>query len=264
MVEVSGLSVVLGSARILRDVSLTVRRGEFVALLGANGSGKSTLVRTLIGVLPPAAGTVRMLGADITRRRSVPWDRIGYVPQRSTASAGVPATVLEVVRSGLLSAGRLRPPRDAERRSLAALERVGLADRAHRSVSELSGGQQQRVLIARALARDPEVLLLDEPLAGVDASNQSAFAETMTTLRSEGVTVLVVLHETGPLAPLITRAVVLRHGSIVHDGVPPLAAPGHDGEHHDHLHPHTAADGDDHDHRTGPPPAIRITPGGLS
>jgi len=266
------LAVDLGGSRILRDISLEVHRGEFVALLGANGSGKSTLVRTLIGVLPPAAGTVHLLGADITRRAGVPWQRIGYVPQRSTATAGVPATVVEVVRSGLLAAGRLRPPRDADARVRRALERVDLADRGHRAVAELSGGQQQRVLIARALARDPEVLLLDEPLAGVDAANQASFARTMAGLREDGVTVLVVLHETGPLAPLITRALVLRHGSIVHDGEPPPAAPGHDHDDHDHLHAHGDSR-DEHwaderthggDRPTGDRSAIRITPGGLA
>ncbi|GMA30980.1 metal ABC transporter ATP-binding protein [Litorihabitans aurantiacus] len=279
VVDVRGLSVDLGGSRILREVDLTVARGEFVALLGANGSGKSTLVRTLVGVLPPAAGTVTMLGADVTRRAGVPWGRIGYVPQRSTATAGVPATVVEVVRSGLLAAGRLRPPRDGEARVRRALARVDLADRADRAVAELSGGQQQRVLIARALARDPELLLLDEPLAGVDAANQESFARTMAGLRDDGVTVLVVLHETGPLAPLITRAVVLRHGAVVHDGEPPRPAPGHDHDDHDHQHPHDGdhlerddARGPDDwrrgyphgDRPTGDRSAIRISPGGFA
>ncbi|PWD49500.1 ABC transporter ATP-binding protein [Serinibacter arcticus] len=238
VIDVRGLGVTLGTAGILQDVDLTVRRGEFVALLGANGSGKSTLVRTLVGVVPPTRGTVRVLDADITRRRGVPWSRLGYVPQRSTATAGVPATVIEVVTSGLLAAGRLRPPRDSRARALAALDRVGLADRAPRAVAELSGGQQQRVLIARALAREPELLLLDEPLAGVDSDNQNSFAQTMGQLHDDGVTVLVVLHEAGPLAPLLSRAVVLRHGRVVHDGAPPRPAPGHDHLDHDHQHAH--------------------------
>ena len=253
-IAVEHLSVVLGTSRILHDVSLTVHSGEFVALLGTNGSGKSTLMRTLVGVLPPADGTARIFGADVTRRAAVDWERVGYVPQRSTATAGVPATVTEVVTAGLLSQRRLRLGRDTGKRATAALERVGMAHVARRSIGSLSGGQQQRVLIARALAREPELLLLDEPLAGVDSENQSAFATTMASLRDEGLTVLVVLHETGPLAPLLSRAVVLRHGRVVHDGAPPQAAPGHDAHDHDHQHEH-ADDGDD----GRDPSALRVT-----
>lgn len=254
-IAVENLSVVLGTSRILQDVSLRVASGEFVALLGTNGSGKSTLMRTLVGVLLPAAGTAHIYGADVTRRKAVDWERVGYVPQRSTATAGVPATVTEVVTAGLLSQRRLRLGRDATKRAHAALERVGMAHVASRSIGSLSGGQQQRVLIARALAREPELLLLDEPLAGVDSENQSAFATTMTSLRDEGLTVLVVLHETGPLAPLLSRAIVLRHGRVVHDGPPPHAAPGHDAHDHDHQHDH----GDDGDDDGRDPSALRVT-----
>lgn len=255
--QVTHLDVALGGARILRDVSLTVSAGECVALLGANGSGKSTLVRAALGVVPATTGEVRLFGTPVTRRRSAPWERVGYVPQRSTAVAGVPATVREVVTSGLLSARRLAPPRDARARVEAALERVGMAGHLRRPIAQLSGGQQQRVLIARALVRDPEFLVLDEPLAGVDSENQKAFAATLTQLRAEGLTVLVVLHETGPLAPLLTRAVVLRHGAVVHDGAPPEPAPGHDGEHHDHQHDH--ADSEDL-----APSALGLTPENLA
>ena len=254
-IAVENLSVVLGTSRILHEVSLRVETGEFVALLGTNGSGKSTLMRTLVGVLPPASGTARIFGADVTRRKAVDWERVGYVPQRSTATAGVPATVTEVVTAGLLSQRRFRLGRKATKRALVALERVGMAHVARRSIGSLSGGQQQRVLIARALAREPELLLLDEPLAGVDSENQEAFAATMASLRDDALTVLVVLHETGPLAPLLSRAVVLRHGRVVHDGAPPQAAPGHDAHDHDDQHEHgDAGDAAGHD-----PSALRVT-----
>ena len=248
-VRARGLRVALGGVTILHDVDLEVADGEVVALLGANGSGKSTLVRALIGVVPAERGEVALLGAALTgdgraARRAVPWERIGYVPQRVSAATGVPATALEVVTSGTLHGRRVLPPRDARPRALAALADVGLAEQAHRAVRELSGGQQQRVLIARALVRRPDLLLLDEPVAGVDLPSQQAFADALTRLAAAGTTVLVVLHELGALAPVIGRAVVLRHGRVVHDGAPPAGRGEHAGPDHDHVHPHDDAGAD--------------------
>jgi zinc transport system ATP-binding protein len=230
------LRVVLGGSPILLGVDLTVESGEVVALLGPNGSGKSTLVRAVVGIAPLDRGSVELLGAPLGPK--VPWDRIGYVPQRVSAASGVPATAGEVVTSGLLHGRRLRPPRDAHDKVRAALDLVGLDHSVDRPVRELSGGQQQRVLIARALVRGPDLLLLDEPVAGVDLPSQRAFAHTLEGLIANGTTVLVVLHELGALAPLIQRAVVLRHGSVVHDGAPPAPSKEHGAEDHDHVHPH--------------------------
>jgi zinc transport system ATP-binding protein len=233
-----GVTAELGSATVLRGIDLTVRRGEVVALLGVNGSGKSTTVRTLIGQVPVTAGEIELFGTP--RRRFRDWRRVGYVPQRTTAAGGVPATVAEVVSSGLLSRTRFRPRRRADREAVRhALELVGMADRAGDCVDALSGGQHQRVLIARALAAEPELLLMDEPMAGVDLAGQEALAETLRGQVERGVTVLLVLHELGPLAPLIDRAVVLREGRVLHEGPPGTAhARGHD---HDHVHPHAPA-----------------------
>ncbi|MGH3327451.1 MAG: metal ABC transporter ATP-binding protein [Streptomycetales bacterium] len=236
-------SVTFGRRQPLRDVDLHVGRGEVVALLGANGSGKSTLVRALVGLVPLAAGTVELFGTPLARFRS--WSRIGYVPQRVTATSGVPATVGEVVASGRLSrAPWWRPYGQDDRQAVArALETVGLADRARDGVAELSGGQQQRVLIARALAGEPEALLLDEPTAGVDLPSQHAFAAALRILVGRGATILLVTHELGPLEPLVHRAVVLRGGSVVHDGRPPPPAEHHAGAAHDHVHPHARGHG---------------------
>jgi zinc transport system ATP-binding protein len=236
VLKASGLRVRLGGATILHDVDLTVTDGEVVGLLGANGSGKSTLIRALVGVVPAERGTVEILGSPLGRQ--APWDRVGYVPQRVTVSTGVPATAEEVVVSGLLHGRRLVPPRHARRRAAEALELVGLDQLGHRPCQELSGGQQQRVLIARALVRKPDLLLLDEPVAGVDLPSQQAFADALRDLAAAGTTVVVVLHELGALAPLVRRSVVLRHGRVVHDGAPPPPAPGHSGPDHDHVHPH--------------------------
>jgi len=219
---------------VLDGVSLSVSPGEVVAILGANGSGKSTLIKAALGLTPLAAGEVRLFGTPLKRFRA--WQRLGYVPQRVGAGSGVPATVSEVVAAGRLARrGFLRLATPADRRAVdEALAAVGLADRSREPVSVLSGGQQQRVLIARALAGAPELLVLDEPTAGVDAASQEAFAGCLDTFVDQGGTVVFVAHELGPLRPLITRTIVVHHGEIVHDG-PPLVADN------DHAHPHAAA-----------------------
>ncbi|MER5458549.1 metal ABC transporter ATP-binding protein [Micromonospora sp. NPDC002389] len=223
---------------VLRDVSLTVTTGEVVAVLGANGSGKSTLIRAVLGLVPLTAGSVTLFGHRVRRFRQ--WQRLGYVPQRLGAGSGVPATVAEVVASGRLARrGILRPPGRADREAVAeALRAVGLADRAKDPVATLSGGQQQRTLIARALAGRPELLVLDEPTAGVDAASQEAFAGALRGFVDDGGTVLLVAHELGPLRPLISRAIVVHQGQIAHDGAVPDPAGHHAEPDHDHVHPH--------------------------
>lgn len=237
------VTVRLGEAPILRHVDLTITQGETVGLLGANGSGKSTLVRALLGLVPVHDGHVTLFGRPLGHH--VPWHRIGYVPQRPSLATGVPSTARELVVSGLLHGRRLLPPRHARERAAEALADVGLAAAVDRPVRELSGGQQQRVLIARALVRRPDLLLLDEPVAGVDLPSQHAFAAALNKLATAGTTIVIVLHELGPLAPLIRRAVVLRHGAVVHDGRPPRPRPDHAAVDHEHLHPHTEDDEDD-------------------
>ncbi|MDK1345157.1 metal ABC transporter ATP-binding protein [Streptomyces sp. 378] len=240
VVSLRGVRADLGSRPVLRGIDLTVRRGEVVALLGANGSGKSTAVRTIIGQVQTGAGEIRLFGTDRGRFRD--WHRVGYVPQRTTAAGGVPATVTEVVSSGRLSRARFGILRKADREAVrGALELVGMADRAKDPVDALSGGQHQRVLIARALASEPELLIMDEPMAGVDLASQEVLAHTLTEQVSRGTTVLLVLHELGPLEPLIDRAVVLRDGCVVHDGPPPKAVGQHALPGHDHVHPHAPA-----------------------
>ncbi|WP_242570994.1 metal ABC transporter ATP-binding protein [Streptomyces sp. NP-1717] len=221
-----GATATLGSRPVLRGIDLTLRRGEVVALLGANGSGKSTAVRSVIGQVPLTGGEVTLFGTPLRRFRD--WARVGYVPQRTTAAGGVPATVREVVSSGRLSrSGLLRWPSRADRAAVRrAIELVGLTDRAKDSVEALSGGQHQRVLIARALAAEPELLIMDEPMAGVDLASQEILAATLREQVAAGATVLLVLHELGPLEPLIDRAVVLRDGLVTHDGPPPATVPG--------------------------------------
>lgn len=246
LLQMTDGGVVLGGRPVLRGVDLEVTAGEVVALLGANGSGKSTLVRALLGLVPLRRGRVELFGEPLGSFKS--WQRIGYVPQRPTAAAGVPASVWEVVASGRLAH---RPPlrpmgradRAAIRESIAA---VGLTDRTKDGVATLSGGLHQRVLVARALATRPDLLILDEPMAGVDLDSQDTFAALLRRLVRQGTSVLLVAHEMGALAPLTTRTVVMRDGRVAYDG-PPLrsfldAHPDHAGHAHHPAPPSTHVD----------------------
>jgi zinc transport system ATP-binding protein len=247
VVDVAHGVVGYGGRPVLRDVSLAVSAGEVVAVLGANGSGKSTLIRAALGLVPLQAGSATLFGTPLkpaSRKLRRGWQRIGYVPQRVGASSGVPATVREVVTAGRLARrGFLHPSSPRDRAAVAsALAAVGLADRAGEPVGTLSGGQQQRALIARALAGEPELLVLDEPTAGVDAASQTAFAGALRGFVAGGGTVLLVAHELGPLKQLVSRAVVVHDGRIAHDGPVPPPAGHHADPDHDHVHPHAPYD----------------------
>lgn len=214
VVRMHGCTVGYGGRPAIHHVDFTLHRGEVVALLGPNGAGKSTLVRAILGLVPLMGGALELFGVPAGQFRARA--RIGYVPQRHTIVGGVPSTVREVVSSGRLSRKRPFCPLRAHDRDIVctAIDTVGLTRSADVSVAKLSGGQQRRVLIARALAAEPDVLVLDEPAAGVDTVNQEILAGTLDRLVSNGSTLLVVAHELGPLEPLITRVVVLRDGCI--------------------------------------------------
>jgi zinc transport system ATP-binding protein len=253
LVQLRDATVTYDGRTSLADADLRVSPGEVVAVLGANGSGKSTLVRALLGLVPLASGTVELFGTPLAQFTQ--WPRIGFVPQRVGAASGVPATVREVVSSGRLPLmRRLRPMSAADRAAVdRALELVDLTARAGDSVATLSGGQQQRVLIARALTCAPELLVLDEPTSGVDVANQAALADALSRLVADGVAVVLVAHELGPMAPLVTRAVTLVDGRVLHDGEPPTQA-------HLHLHDPEHA----HPPHTDPAAPRRLSPWGLT
>lgn len=231
VLKAEDVSVNRGGLPVLRGCHVEVVTGEFVALLGPNGSGKSTLVKAVLGLLPVARGRVDLFGQPLSAFGE--WRRVGYVPQRSTLTVQS-ASVAEVVATGRL-ARRLpllpRPRGDAAKVT-EALRRVGLEDRAGDAMTTLSGGQQQRVLIARALVGEPELLVMDEPLAGVDVDNQEVMAQILDGFVRAGGTVLIVLHELGVLEPLIDRAIVLQDGRLVYDG-PPQTWPGFGGHEHE-------------------------------
>ena len=226
------VGVVLDGRPIVRDVSFEVSPGQVVAVLGANGSGKSTLLKALVGLNPVSQGMVSLFGTPLPRFHA--WQRVGYVPQRSNLGGGVPATVREVVGSGRIARRRPFLPMTRHEHEIvdAAIDLVGLRGRAGHTVATLSGGQQQRVLVARTLAGEPDLLLLDEPNAGVDHASQMAIAETLGGRADAGASVVIVLHELGPFAPLIDRVIALREGRVTYDGPPEQLAEGAAHAHH--------------------------------
>ncbi|EKP95209.1 metal ABC transporter ATP-binding protein [Thermaerobacter subterraneus] len=215
-VAVRNLYVAYDHRPVLRGVRLAVPAGLLVALVGPNGAGKSTLFKAILGLVRPAAGTVRVFGQPVERQRR----RIAYVPQRELIDWDFPATVSDVVMMGRVPRlGWLRRPGPEDRRRVAeALEEVGMAAYARRPLAALSGGQQQRVFIARALAQDADLILLDEPYAGVDAATQEVVRRLLGRLRDAGKTILVVDHDLSGIGHY--DRVALINGRVIAFGPP--------------------------------------------
>jgi zinc transport system ATP-binding protein len=217
---------------VLRDVDLSIPAGQLVALAGPNGGGKTTLVRVVLGLARPTDGSALLFGepAHAFSHRST----LGYLAQRAQLGTDAPTTVREVVSAGRLAAGGLLGPLRRRDRAIVdeAIDRVGLGGVAGRPLHLLSGGQQQRAFIAKALAGEPSLLVLDEPTTGVDAESQDALAALLDRLHRElSVTVLYVSHEFGAIERFVDRIVLVR-GGVLFDG-PPDALPGvwHDPSH---------------------------------
>ena len=224
-----------GGPPVLQDITLRVEQGEFLAVAGPNGGGKTTLLRIVLGLERPQAGTARLFGEPASSLHGR--ERIGYLAQRAQLGIDSPVTVREVVSAGRVPRRGLVGPLLSEDRAQVerAIGRVGLADRASAPLSTLSGGLQQRAFIAKALAGEPELLVLDEPTAGVDVDAQEALAALLEELhRDLRVTILFVSHEFGAVERFVDRLVLVR-GGIVFDG-DPAALPAH---WHDpsHVHP---------------------------
>lgn len=187
-----------GPHPVIQGVDLTIKKGETVCMTGENGSGKSTLLKLIIGALEPASGTVKVLGSSMHKRRGVL--ELGYVPQNNAISqTAFPITAREIVVMGLLSDfGFVKIPRRRHLdRAEDTLTQMGLEKYIHFPFSELSGGLQQRVMITRALIHDPEIVILDEPTAGVDKESREEFLQFLDKYTSEkGLTALIVTHDT--------------------------------------------------------------------
>jgi zinc/manganese transport system ATP-binding protein len=211
-------AVALGGRPVWSDLSLQVSAGEFLTVLGPNGAGKSTLARALLGLVPLAAGSLRVLGDRPGRHN----DAIGYLPQRRSFDSGLRVRGRDIVRLGLDGDRwglplplRSRRRRGEEARVAEAISMVGAGSFADRPVGEVSGGEQQRLLIAQALVRRPRLLILDEPLDSLDLPNQAAVAALVAEVCAEGVTVVMVAHDVNPILPYVDRVVYLGRGAAV-------------------------------------------------
>jgi manganese/zinc/iron transport system ATP- binding protein len=206
-IEVHDLTVAYRTQPVLWDVDLALPEGKLIAIVGPNGAGKSTLLKAILGLVPLVTGWVQIFGEPYERRRS--W--VGYVPQRESVDWDFPTSAQDVVTMGLY--GRIgwlrRPSKHHRETALACLEKVGMHDLAHRQISQLSGGQQQRVFLARALAQDARLYLMDEPFAGVDATTERAILTLLKELRASGRTVIAVHHDLQTVAEYFDHVVLL-------------------------------------------------------
>lgn len=191
--EVTDLTVAYQDKPVLWDIDLDVPEGILMAIVGPNGAGKTTLIKSILGLITPAAGNVLIYGKSYAAQRQI----VGYVPQRGSVDWDFPTSVLDVVMMGRY--GELgwfkRPSAHDRKLALEALEKVGMQDFAQRQISQLSGGQQQRTFLARALVQDAKLYFMDEPFQGVDATTERAIIEILQNLREQGKTVIAVHHD---------------------------------------------------------------------
>jgi len=235
VVRIDRLCVEFDGEHVLEDVDLSITAGEFVAILGPNGSGKTTLVRAMLGLQQYDHGRITLFGVPLSRFTS--WQRVALVPQRLPGASSIPVSVWEAVLSGLISPKRRWRLMHRSERAAAtqALNDVGLWSRRHSRLDTLSGGQQRRVLIARALASGADLLVMDEPTAGVDAEHVGKLTELLGTLKANGTTIIVITHELTGITHLVTRAIVLDSNareSVVYDGPAPVPGISVDHVHH--------------------------------
>lgn len=214
--QVSGLTVAYHDHLALDKATFELPRGEVMAVLGPNGAGKSTLLKAMLGLVDPLGGQVRFFAKEFSQVRQ----RVGYMPQSASVDWDFPASVFDVVLMGTYGRlGWLSRIGKAERAAAhAALEMVGLSDLASRHISQLSGGQKQRVFLARVLAGDPDIFLMDEPFAGVDQASEASIRQTLRALAERGKTIMVVHHDLRTVAQFCTWSILLAEGKVISYG----------------------------------------------
>ena len=216
-VEVHDLTVAYANRPVLWDIDLTLPEGKLIAIVGPNGAGKSTLLKSMLELIPSVTGWVKIFSEPYPARRS--W--VGYVPQRESVDWDFPTSALDVVTMGRYGPlGWFRRPGKSEKEAaLRCLDHVGIRHLADRQISQLSGGQQQRVFLARALAQDARLYLMDEPFAGVDATTEQAILELLRELRGQGRTVVAVHHDLQTVGEYFDHVVLLNMRLIAHGPV---------------------------------------------
>lgn len=217
VIEVSELTILRNELLVLESVSLAVNRGEFTAIVGPNGSGKTTLIKVILGLVRPDRGVVRVFGLPVDQLGDAR-SRIGYVPQIFDIDLSFPITVFEAVLMGTygrIGIGR-RPKLQDREAAMRALEKVGVADLRDRPIARLSSGQRQRVFIARALANNPELLVLDEPTTGVDVATTGSLYTLLSQLKQDEVTIVLVSHDIGVVAAFVDTVACLNTSLVAH------------------------------------------------
>ncbi|MCU0596788.1 MAG: ABC transporter ATP-binding protein [Desulfobacterota bacterium] len=213
--ELEGVCFSYEKSEVLKDVSFSLKQGEFLGIIGPNGGGKTTLVKLMLGLLRPDRGTIRILGLEPNAASR----RVGYVPQSMDLSRAFPISVLDVAFMGRLSRagiGRRYTGEDKDK-VRQALEKVGMWPHRHKLMGKLSGGQKQRVFIARALATDPEILFLDEPTAGIDPEFQVTLYDILEELNKR-VTIVVITHDIGVVSSYMKSIACVNKHFIFHEG----------------------------------------------
>lgn len=202
-----GVTVSYGEKPAVFSVDAAFRAGALTAIIGPNGAGKSTLLKSALGIIPRLSGEVEVFGAPLERGRG----RVAYVPQRASVDWDFPTTVIDVVQMGLYRETGLlgRLTGNLRKRALDSLRRVGMVDFAHRQIGQLSGGQQQRVFLARALAQDADLFLLDEPFAGVDAATERAIIDVLQDLKADHKAVVAVHHDLATVSTYFDHVILM-------------------------------------------------------
>ena len=208
-IEINDLWFSYNGQPALKDVSFTVSKGVTACLVGPNGGGKTTLLKLITGLLVPDRGSIRIFGQGPEKARG----KIGYAPQYGVFDPRFPATVADVVMMGCIGCGRSR--KDNQRRVFDSLHEVGVANLINKPYAALSGGQRQRVLIARAIVSSPELLLLDEPTAGMDAAAEAEFHDLLDVLHSR-LTLVMVSHDLGFVSDLVDSVICVKETVMVH------------------------------------------------
>lgn len=215
--DVKNLNFSVRGQSILSNISLEIFNGEYIAIIGPNGGGKTTLIRMLLGLEEPTSGTIKLFGKKLSGFNA--WHKIGYVPQRaSLVDANFPATVLDIVSMGRTAQRTIFSRMSAKDKSAVAdaMSKMDILNLKDKMVGTLSGGQRQRVMIARALASEPEILILDEPNTGVDMVSQRNFYELLAKLnKEEKITIVFITHDIGVIADDIGRLVTVNQKAIV-------------------------------------------------
>lgn len=218
IIEIKGLTVELGKVKILEDINLGVKAGDFIAILGPNGAGKTTLIKVILGLLEPIAGNVRVFGKNPKALNKIERQRIGYLPQGTELNRNMPLLVRDVVLMGRYVYRSIpgRYSKNDHESVINALKLVELTEYADSPISKLSAGQWQRMLLARALVTDPELLILDEPTSGLDVNMVEKFYEILKMLNQKGKTIVMVTHDVGAVYKYVNNVACLMRRLVAH------------------------------------------------